>query len=413
MRETCNSEWVMKRRNHNHGLAPLKEVLKKHGNPERGLPVIHVAGTNGKGSVCCYLKDMLVCHGHKVGFFTSPHLISHYDRIRINDAWIDENTYNSYLNQYLDDILAYDLGMFEITVLIAVTFFKDQKVDYAIMECGLGGRLDSTNVLDNPLVSVITTIGSDHGAILGTREEQIAFEKAGIIRNRVPVCVGYVNKKAETVIRLAAERKKAPVTFLSKYRSLSEDTIEIENDIYVLHGNTQYQKDNAALALHVAKYLGLDIHDKITHESLSKTKWAGRFEKMEEKPAVYLDGAHNKEGVQALLRNYPYLKRPVVTVFSSLGDKPGRIMAGMLKEKSDVLIITSIANERFISMDSMAITDCMKIENEMDAVMSAKKIAGENGTVVICGSLYFISDIRKRLKDERTLYVTERVFSDW
>lgn len=398
MSETHNAEWVMKRKNHNHGLIPLKEVLKKHGNPEKGLPVIHVAGTNGKGSVCCYIRDVLVSHGYKVGFFTSPHLISHYDRIRINDKWIDEGTYNRYLNQYLDDILEWDLGMFEITVLIAVTYFKDQKVDYAIMECGLGGRLDSTNVLDDPLISVITTIGSDHSAILGTREEQVAFEKAGIIRKGVPVCVGYVREKAETVIRKVAERKKAPITFLRKYRSLSEDTIETENDIYVLHGNTQYQKDNATLALHVLKKLGVDIHDEKTHEALRKMEWAGRFEKVSEETDIYLDGAHNREGIQALLRNYPYLKRPVVTVFSSLGDKPGKAMAEMLRQNSDALIITSITNERFVSMDSMAVENCMEIKDEIEAVNTAKTIAGKDGTVVICGSLYFVSDIRKVLK---------------
>lgn len=398
MSEKYNAEWVMKRKNHNHGLAPLKEVLKKHGNPEKGLPVIHVAGTNGKGSVCCYIRDVLVSHGYKVGFFTSPHLISHYDRIRINDEWIDERTYNQYLNRYLDDILELDLGMFEITVLIAVTYFKEQKVDYAIMECGLGGRLDSTNVLDDPLISVITTIGSDHGAILGKRQEQVAFEKAGIIRKGVPVCVGYVQKKAETVIRAVAERKKAPITFLTKYRSLSEETIETENDIYVMHGNTQYQKDNAALALQVLKELGVDIHDKKTHEAIKKMEWAGRFEKVSEEPDIYLDGAHNREGVQALLRNYPYLKRPVVTVFSSLGGKPGKAMAEMLRENSKTLIITSITNERFISMDSMAVEECIEIKDEMEAVNTAKKIAGKDGTVIVCGSLYFVSDMRKVLK---------------
>lgn len=398
MSETYNAEWVMRRKNHNHGLTPLKEVLKKHGNPQKGLPVIHVAGTNGKGSVCCYIRDVLALHGYKVGFFTSPHLVSHYDRIRINDEWIDENTYNRYLNKYLDDILAWNLGMFEITVLIAVTYFRDQKVDYAIMECGLGGRLDSTNVLDDPLISVITTIGSDHGAILGTRQEQVAFEKAGIIRKGVPVCIGYVTKKAETVIRLVAERKKAPFTFLRKYRSLSEDSMETENDIYVLHGNSQYQKDNAALALHVLKQLGVDIHDVKTHAAVRKMEWAGRFEKVSEEPDIYLDGAHNREGVRALLRNYAYLNRPVITVFSSLGDKPGKEMAEMLKQNSDTLIITSIANDRFVSMDSMAVENCMEIKDEMEAVNMAKKIAGERGTVIICGSLYFVSDMRKVIK---------------
>ena len=397
MIKTYNAEWVMQRRNRNHGLEPLRRVLNRHGNPQNQLSFIHVAGTNGKGSVCCFMKDVLKEHGCRVGFFTSPHLVEHYDRIRINDSWIPQDTYEKYLNAYLSDIMEEKLGMFEITVLIALEWFSHEKVDYVIWECGLGGRLDSTNVIETPIVDVITTIGSDHSSILGERKEQIAFEKAGIMRKGVSLCVGNVDRKAETVIRLQAYRRKVPVTFTGNIRSLSETCFAYDGDVYELSGMAQYQKENAVLAMEALKKLDIDIHDEKTHRAIVQSRWPGRFEQIHRSPDVYLDGAHNREGIQALLKNYDGLKRNVVTVFSALKDKPGKEMAEMLREKSDTLIITSIDSERFESMDSLAVGGCLEIRDEEEAVYRAMELAGKNGSVVICGSLYFISAMRRKL----------------
>lgn len=393
-----DENWVMRRRNPNHGLEPIRQVLARHGNPQNDLKFIHVAGTNGKGSVCCYIRDVLMAHGYRTGMFTSPHLIHHFDRITIDGKWITKDEYQHILDACIDDIIELNLGMFEIALLIALLHFKKQKTDYVVLECGLGGRLDNTNVIPSPVISVITTIGSDHAALLGNRVQQVAFEKAGIIREHVPVCVGLVSRKARGVIASVANRKHAPITFMKQVQVTGQNAFKYDHDVYELSSAAFYQKENALLALRVLKSIGIDIHDDATKQALHESSWKGRFEKVGTHPAIYLDGAHNKEGIEALVRNYSGLNRPVITVFSALKDKPGRRMASKLSQVSDELIITSINNGRFDSMDSLSIDGAVMVADENQAVDQAVKLAGENGTVVICGSLYFISDIRKRWK---------------
>ena len=393
-----DENWVMRRRNPNHGLEPIRQVLARHGNPQNDLKFIHVAGTNGKGSVCCYIRDVLMAHGYRTGMFTSPHLIHHFDRITIDGKWITKDEYQHILDACIDDIIELNLGMFEIALLIALLHFKKQKTDYVVLECGLGGRLDNTNVIPSPVISVITTIGSYHAALLGNRVQQVAFEKAGIIREHVPVCVGLVSRKARGVIASVANRKHAPITFMKQVQVTGQNAFKYDHDVYELSSAAFYQKENALLALRVLKSIGIDIHDDATKQALHESSWKGRFEKVGTHPAIYLDGAHNKEGIEALVRNYSGLNRPVITVFSALKDKPGRWMASKLSQVSDELIITSINNGRFDSMDSLSIDGAVMVADENQAVDQAVKLAGENGTVVICGSLYFISDIRKRWK---------------
>lgn len=393
-----DENWVMRRRNPNHGLEPIRQALARHGNPQNDLKFIHVAGTNGKGSVCCYIRDVLMAHGYRTGMFTSPHLIHHFDRITIDGKWIAKDEYQHILDACIDDIIELNLGMFEIALLIALLHFKKQKTDYVVLECGLGGRLDNTNVIPSPVISVITTIGSDHAALLGNRVQQVAFEKAGIIREHVPVCVGLVSRKARGVIASVANRKHAPITFMKQVQVTGQNAFTYDHDVYELSSAAVYQKENALLALRVLKSIGIDIHDDATKQALHESSWKGRFEKVGTHPAIYLDGAHNKEGIEALVRNYSGLNRPVITVFSALKDKPGRWMASKLSQVSDELIITSINNGRFDSMDSLSIDGAVMVADENQAVDQAVKLAGENGTVVICGSLYFISDIRKRWK---------------
>ena len=393
-----DENWVMRRRNPNHGLEPIRQVLARHGNPQNDLKFIHVAGTNGKGSVCCYIRDVLMAHGYRTGMFTSPHLIHHFDRITIDGKWITKDEYQHILDACIDDIIELNLGMFEIALLIALLHFKKQKIDYVVLECGLGGRLDNTNVIPSPVISVIATIGSDHAALLGNRVQQVAFEKAGIIREHVPVCVGLVSRKARGVIASVANRKHAPITFMKQVQVTGQNAFKYDHDVYELSSAAFYQKENALLALRVLKSIGIDIHDDATKQALHESSWKGRFEKVGTHPAIYLDGAHNKEGIEALVRNYSGLNRPVITVFSALKDKPGRWMASKLSQVSDELIITSINNGRFDSMDSLSIDGAVMVADENQAVDQAVKLAGENGTVVICGSLYFISDIRKRWK---------------
>lgn len=390
-----NEEWVMSRHNKNHGLTPIRTILNKAGNPQNKIRIIHVAGTNGKGSTCNYLKDILISQGYKTGMFTSPHLVNHRDRIRINDAWIPHDVFMKYLKRYYEDIVEYDLGMFEIDTLIAYTWFYEEHVDYAIIECGLGGRLDSTNVIEKPVLSVITTIAKDHMQILGDRIEQIAFEKAGIIMPYETCAVGMIDTKALTVIERHAWRIHASVKKMPAYRNLGKGIFSFMHDTYALSSLAEYQKQNASLALWCSYLLGIDIHSESVKQAVNQSMWAGRFEKVSENPDVYVDGAHNEEGIEALTASAGCLKRPLITVFSALKDKPGMKMAERLQGISDVLIVTSFHNARADTLDDLSPDGAIKEPSYEKAIEKAVRLSDVKGTVLICGSLYFVSIVRE------------------
>ena len=193
-------EWVMSRHGHSHDPEEMKQILAEAGSPQNTFGTVHAAGTNGKGSFVNYLSDILISQGRKTGMFTSPHLISHLDRIRIDGKWIPGETFMAYLNRYYDLITEQNLSMFEIDVLIAFSWFRDEHVDIAVIECGLGGRYDSTNVLDKPELSVITTVGFDHMERLGDTLGKIAWQKAGIIRDDSRILAGNIPDEAMAVI---------------------------------------------------------------------------------------------------------------------------------------------------------------------------------------------------------------------
>ena len=389
----------MKRKNLNHGLEPLKNVLNKYGNPQDKIRCIHVAGTNGKGSTCNYLKDILVSKGYKVGMFTSPHLITHRDRIRINDSYISEDVFHHYLLKHFDEIEENHLGMFEIDTLIAFEWFEKEKVDYAIVECGLGGRLDNTNVITHPQLCIITSIGFDHMNLLGNRIQQIAYEKAGIIQPNTTCVIGNVNDEAYNIIQKRAHRVKGKVIPFGRYFPITKNTFCFESDTYEISTNAIYQMHNASLALKSAELLGIDIHHIDVHQTVQNSLWKGRFETICDDPRVIVDGAHNEEGMKALCESMKGLERPIVCVYSALKDKQVHQMAYLLKEHCDHLIVTEFKNERADSAEDLFIDGCEVIKEAENAIHTAMQLC-KNGTVVITGSLYFVSFVRSFLKKD-------------
>ena len=387
----------MSRRNRMHGLEPIRKACAAFGNPQNQLKIIHVAGTNGKGSTVNYIRAVLCALGYRVGTFTSPHLTAHFDRIRINDVWIEEDVFNAYLEKNMKVIEELDLGMFEIDTLIAFEWFAECKVDYAIIETGLGGRLDNTNIIEHPLLSLITTIGFDHMAILGDRLTQIAFEKAGIIKHGSHCIHGYLTPSCTKVIHARARAVQAACHGIRAYRDTGMNQMEYRGCIYEVSG-AQYQKANACLALEAIRFLGFDIKDERVKKAVRECTWKGRFEKISEHPDIILDGAHNEEGIRALCASVTDLKRPLVCVFSALKDKPGRTMSGLLEEAVDQLIVTSFENERADSIDHLVSEHALIIDDWHEAIEKAEQNA-ENGTVLITGSLYFISTVRQYLTD--------------
>lgn len=388
----------MRRRNLNHGLFPIRSVLKKINDPQDHIKVIHVAGTNGKGSTCNYLKDILVSQGYKVGMFTSPHLITHRDRIRINDTYISHDTFETYLLKHIQEIEDLHLGMFEIDTIIAFEWFRDEHVDYAIIECGLGGRLDNTNVIQKPELQIITSIGFDHMNLLGSRMEQIAFEKAGIIQPYTRCLIGEIPAKAEMIIRKYAYRNKAACIHMHAYHAVNENHFFFDKEIYQISTAALYQMHNASLALNAAQLLGIDIHLKRIHDAIANSFWLGRFETIREKPRMIIDGAHNEEGIRVLCESMKLLPHPLVCVFSALKDKQVHQMNAMLKRNCDQLIITSFENERADAMEDMQIEGAFMEPDLASAIRKAEEIAGKEGTIMITGSLYFISIVREKYK---------------
>lgn len=393
-----DEEWVMSRKNRNHGLLPIKRVLAQLGDPQDSVQTVHIAGTNGKGSVTNYLKEILMAQGYTVGMFTSPHLVSHRDRIRINDDWIPAETFQKYLMENIDAVEKEDLGMFEIDCLIAFLWFKDQHVDYALIESGLGGRLDNTNVILHPQLEIITTIAYDHMNILGSRIQQIAFEKAGIIQPDTTCVLGYLPSCVKQVICRHGARVHASVVSCPSFDDLSDRLLRFDHDVYEISSLASYQKNNAALALESAWLLGIPIHNEIIKQALCRAHWAGRFEIVSRDPLVVLDGAHNEEGMRALISSFDKLPHPRTVVFSALKDKPGMAMAELLKENCDHLIVTQFANARADTLEGLKVDGCQTMSNWKEAVNTACRDTDAAGSVVITGSLYFISLVRAYLQ---------------
>ena len=387
--------WVMGRKNPNHGLLPVRTVLREAGDPQDALKTVHIAGTNGKGSTVNYLRDILMAAGYTVGTFTSPHLQKHFDRIRINGKWIEEDVFQSYLDRFLPRIEAFGMGMFEIDTVIAFTWFRDMRVDYALIETGLGGRLDNTNVIAAPELEIITTIGRDHMNILGERISQIAFEKAGIIMPYSRCACGRLLPEAMQVIRKKAQRVHAAVS-VPQARITGTHSFVYRNCPYTVQGGL-YQKDNALLALHSAWLLGIDVSDAKIVQAVYDSFWAGRFEKISQDPLVILDGAHNEEGTAALAESMKILPKPRVCVFSALADKEGRKMVQTLEDACEQMILTHFDNARSSQQVEQLSASAVRIHDWKEAIETGRKMCGQNGTLIITGSLYFVSLVRESL----------------
>lgn len=295
-------DWITALHNFHHGFDHFQRFMASQGDPQDQLRTIHVAGTNGKGSTVSYLANVLREAGYTVGTFTSPHLVAHQDRIRIQERWIDDATFVRYVDTYRDLLEQWDLAMFEIDFFFACLWFIEQKVDIAVIEVGLGGLLDSTNTLRHPLCSVIVSIGLDHMERLGSTEEAIALQKAGIIKHNGLVVSGVTQPECQAVIETVCAEKQARLISVPAVtvQPGSEIHFTMEDQTYTLHTRAQYQARNAAVALTCLRALKqqgeLTLSEEALREGLRKAVWAGRFEVLQEHPLTIIDGAHNAPG---------------------------------------------------------------------------------------------------------------------
>jgi len=366
------------------GLSRIKAILKKLGNPEKSLKVIHVAGTNGKGSVCAMLAAILQGKGYKVGLYTSPHLKDIRERFKVNNKDISTKDFIKYFLK----VKKYSKKetYFEFITAMAFLYFKDRKVDFLILEVGMGGRLDATNVV-KPLVSVITNIELEHTDYLGKTIEKIAYEKAGIIKNKVPVITS-TKGKALNVIKKVAKSKNSRVIVPKKYNYKTN----LKGDFQVFNANIAIETINVLNQLKIIK-----INNKTIKKSLKKVNWPGR---VQFKDSILLDCAHNPSGVKALVQYIKTLKRKkIILIFGVLDDKDYRAMLRHLMPFVYKIIITRPNSFRALEPRILAkeVEKYSKyfliIKDPSRSLKYAKSIKGKEDLILVTGSIYVVGEL--------------------
>ena len=411
------------------GLDNIRAVLLDLGRPEASFPSIHVAGTNGKGSVCAMLTEALTLHGLRVGLYTSPHLVAVEERIRLGRRPIASADFCRLLTRVkrsCDKLVASGrlpapLTYFEHLTAVAFLYFREKRVDAAVLEVGMGGRFDATNVV-RPLVSVITSIGLDHQKFLGETLAEIAAEKAGIIKPGVPVVCGVEDGVAERVIRAKAGdggspftgvfdppnrllARKEPTGYRFAFREGTE-TYRFRPRLAGLH-----QGRNAATALTTALVLGKTwrrFDPKKVVKGIERASWPGRLEVFGRRPLVVLDGAHNEEGARALARYVrDFMPKPVHLVFAVMRDKDFGPMIRLLFPLARTVIVTTIpfhraaAPEEILDRAEVFRNKVVLVGDFRRALTQARAAARvSGGSVLAAGSLFLVGEIMKAVADK-------------
>lgn len=398
--------WLTSQRNKEIGFQSFARFLKEQGNALEQLKIIHVAGTNGKGSVTAMLMSVLKEAGYKTGTFTSPHFLKHEDRIRINGQEIPEADFLRIFHQRKELWEAYHLSMFEMDLDLAAIWFCENQVDVVVLEAGMGGRNDSTNVIEHSLASVIVSIGLDHVDRLGSTVEEISFEKAGIIKDNGIVVCAEGKESCRQVICAEAQLHQAEVHQVKAYNVLSQSPIvfEYRGSTFQLQERALYQVHNASCAIEALAVLRekglLEFSDEQLVKGIEKAHWPGRFDTVSHHPLTIVDGAHNAHGIKALKESVQVLPRPLTCVFACLKDKDKQEMIQMLEEISDHLILTEFDFYRAMKVaDFKCAESTEKISDWKYAIEKARE-STQTGTVLITGSLYFISEVMTYFKNQ-------------
>ncbi|MBR4743056.1 MAG: bifunctional folylpolyglutamate synthase/dihydrofolate synthase [Oscillospiraceae bacterium] len=397
------------------GLERTQHLLRCLGNPEKQLKFVHVAGTNGKGSTAACVAAVLQQAGYRTGLYISPYIIRFSERIQIDGEYIPDDE----LERVVDLVRPYADAMedvpteFEVVTAIAMKYFADNRADIVVLEVGLGGELDATNVIDTPEVAVITAIGLDHTAMLGDTLPKIASAKAGIIKSGGLVCTYPADDDVNAVFENKCREVGAELT-KTDMSDLSVKDVELDGctfdfgglkDVFVPLAGT-YQPMNAAVAITACRLLasrGWRINDDDIVRGLAKVKWPGRFEVLMKHPVFILDGSHNPHGIRATVESMKkhFGDRKITFVMGVMADKDVDHMVEMIAPLADRVYTARPENSR--AMDPMELALRFQLEGIISlpcpsiqrAVDEAVAHAGPDGVVVAIGSLYFSNDIRQ------------------
>ena len=402
------------------GLDRIKELCRGLGNPQNDLKFIHVGGTNGKGSVCSMLSSVLTEAGYRVGLYTSPYILEFNERMRVNGKNIDKDTLARLTERAkaVAEKMTDSPTEFELITAIAFLYFKEEKCDVVVLEVGMGGRLDATNIIGKPHLAIITGIALDHTAFLGDTIEMIAGEKAGIIKEGSVALWGGEDKTAEAVIEKEVSKKQS-ILYKTDYLRLNIKAYDLSGTTFDYRGREDikisllgsYQPRNACIVLDAVDLIskgGFTVSEDALRGGLLKARWPARFEIIGNNPTVIFDGAHNPQGVRAT----------VDSIKDYYGDKRVIILTGVLRDKDYVAItdaISEVADSVYTltpdnprALEAMALADiyrakgigatpCPSVHN---ALALALEEARRKDTALIClGSLYLYGEVYRAYKE--------------
>ncbi|MEQ9370201.1 MAG: folylpolyglutamate synthase/dihydrofolate synthase family protein [Coleofasciculus chthonoplastes F3-SA18-01] len=420
------------------GLERIQRLLEALGNPHQCVPMIHVAGTNGKGSVCAYLSSVLSEAGYRVGRYTSPHLIDWTERICINQHPISTTELVNVLEQ-VQAAISPDTEesptQFEVITAAAWLYFAQEQVDVAVIEVGLGGRLDATNVCDQPLATIITSISREHWQVLGSTLSQIATEKAGILKPNCPAIIAHLPPEANVVVQSRIEALNCPVTWVESAKEFNRQNVvragfeqrlssiatpkslnpplqtqnydsplwaSYEGIIYPLPLLGEIQLTNSAVAIATLQSLvnqGWHIPDSAIVSGMAKTQWLGRLQWTQWKNyRLLVDGAHNPAAAIALREYVDRLNRPVTWVMGILSTKEHESILRALLRSCDRVYLVPVPDHSSAEPEELSaiarsvcptLTDCHTYPN-LEAGLQAATATADDSTIVLCGSLYLV-----------------------
>ena len=405
------------------GLERMNRLLHLLGHPEKKFKSIHIAGTNGKGSTAAMIASVLQAGGYRTGLYTSPHLIDMRERIKIQEKMITESQVLDLIEMMKPHIDTTEASFFEIMTAMAFLFFAEQKIDIAVVETGLGGRLDATNTL-RPLMSVITEIGLDHTKILGKTLRPIAAEKAGIFKPGIPCVIGSNNPGVIAFFQEYAQKMKCPVHSVQKRVSIKKMHLKETGttaDLTVLQKKYsglylrlvgEHQLNNlktVMLCIDLLEKQGWDISEEAVRKGLRQVKWPARLELLQTRPKILLDSAHNPLGARRLAKSVKTIfhYRKLILIFGVLADKDYRAMLKTLVPLADLLILTMPLSDRALHPKNLEHSPLLQgknflIEPDIEAAMHlALSRAAPDDMIVGAGSIYFVGELFRLWKPSK------------